>query len=145
LDYEKTPRVCFKVEARPRDDDEFARILAQSFGERLGSVHAKKNVVMGSWAIVLQIGQQTFPAVLSRSKYGNDEWIMLIASPDSAGLFDRMRGRKEIASSPGLLQVCRDIHTVLTATAGISDVRWYFEGFRSQSAAVATPDELLWN
>jgi hypothetical protein len=39
---------------------------------------------------------------------------------------------------------CREINTVLTASSEFSAVRWYFEGLGTQTAAVATPDELPW-
>jgi hypothetical protein len=41
--------------------------------------------------------------------------------------------------------LCREIHTMLTEISGIAAVRWYFEGLDSQTAAVATPNELPWN
>jgi len=40
---------------------------------------------------------------------------------------------------------CRDIHALLTSVKGISNIFWYFDGFRNQgSKAMWTPDELPW-
>ena len=63
---------------------------------------------------------------------------------EGPGLLDRLLGRKPISKVPELTLTCREIHQVLTAIPGISAVRWYFEGRKTQSVAVATPDELPW-
>jgi hypothetical protein len=96
-------------------------------------------------SINVQVEQgSSFMVVLTRSNYEDDQWALLVGSLRVRGLLDFLRGRNPIGVSPEWIQVCRDIHTMLTSSPGITDVRWYFEGFRSQSAAVATPDELPW-
>ena len=93
---------------------------------------------------MLQLERRSYAAVLGPSQYGNDEWILLVEPPDAPGLLDRVRGVESTVSQEGLNRVCREIHAVLTTTQDISAVRWYFEGFHTQTAAVATPDELPW-
>lgn len=63
---------------------------------------------------------------------------------EGPGLLDRLLGRKPISKVLELTLTCREIHQVLTAIPGISAIRWYFEGRKTQSVAVATPDELPW-
>jgi hypothetical protein len=78
--------------------------------------------------------QDSFSANVGRSKYGNDERILLIGPLDT-----------QANNSRELLLVCREIHVLLGTIGGITAIRWYFEGLRSQSKeAVATPDELPW-
>jgi hypothetical protein len=43
-----------------------------------------------------------------------------------------------------LMQLCREIHAMLTPIPGVSAIRWYFEGLNDQTPAVATPNELPW-
>jgi hypothetical protein len=83
--------------------------------------------------------------LLDRSKYEDAEWVLLVGPSQTPGLVDLLRGRKPVDYSPELLRVCREIHTALTGIPGITAVRWYFEGFNSQTAAVATTDELPWS
>lgn len=82
--------------------------------------------------------------LLDRSKHENDEWILLVGPSQTPGLLALLRGRKPVDYSPELVQVCGEIHTALTGISGITAVRWYFEGFHSQTAAVTTPDQLPW-
>lgn len=82
---------------------------------------------------------------MRKSKYEDAEWILLVGPLDKPTLLDRLRGRKPISDVPALMLICREIHAMLTAISGVSAVRWYFEGFGSQTSAVATPDELPWN
>lgn len=119
-------------------------MLAHPLKGRFAAVQVTKIPLTTSWAVALQVAQRSFAAVLGKSKYGNDEWILLIEPPDAPRFLDRIRGHKSVVGSPELIQTCREIHAVLTTTQGISAVRWYFEGPRNQTAAVATPDELPW-
>lgn len=77
-------------------------------------------------------------------KYGNNEWIVMMGPGrfrDSCGF---LLGRNFTGVSPALMQLCREIHAMLTAAPGITRIRWYFEGARTQGVAVNTPDELPW-
>ena len=119
-------------------------MLAHHLDARFDSFRVIKKWFVTPWAAVLQTGQKSYSMVLGKSKYEKDEWVLLVGPSETPGLFDLLRGRKPVAHSPELQQVCREIHAALTAISGITAVRWYFEGFHSQTAAVATPDELPW-
>ena len=143
LDLEKTPHACFKVESASMAiaDNDFPQALANQLQPRFSSVRVKKTPFKTSWAVVLQLERQSYAAVLGPSKHGNDEWILLLGPPDAS---DRIRGDESTVSQEGLIRISREVHAVLTTIRGISAVRWYFEGPRTQTAAVATPDELPW-
>ncbi len=146
LDIEKTPHACFKVESPSiaMADDDFPQAFANQLQPRFSTAWVKKIPFKTSWAVMLQLERESYAAVLGPSKYGNDEWILLVGPPDAPGLSDRIRGDESTVSQEGLIRVCREVHAVLTTTRGISAVRWYFEGFDTLTAAVATPDELPW-
>jgi hypothetical protein len=132
-DYSKTTHVCFKVERSLTAvaDDELPRVLERQLGTRFDSVKMKKMPFMASWAFVLQMKQKPYSAVLGRSKYADDEWLLLVSPPNTPDASE-------------LIVVCREIHALVTAIANVTAVRWYFEGPHNQTAAVATPDELPW-
>jgi hypothetical protein len=143
-DYSKTPHVCFKAEFPPaaKADDELPRLLERQLQSRVDSVRVMKARLLAPWAVVLQKGEKSFSAVLGRSKYAADEWVLIVSPPDTPSSLGRGLSPPSDASGP--VVICREIHAVLTAIPNISAVRWYFEGFRNQTAAVATPDELPW-
>jgi hypothetical protein len=86
----------------------------------------------GSSAVALQLGEKAFSVIWFRSRYENGEWIVVVVPAP-------------LTNSPELVLICREIHTLLTATAGVTRIRWYFEGPRIQGAeVVTTPDELPW-
>jgi hypothetical protein len=146
LDYSKTPHVCFKIDRASNygGSDVLPQALALQLRTRIESIQLKKTPLFGSSTIVMTAGQESFTAVMDRSKYGNDEWVLLIAPSSGPRLMSMLRPRKPHAVSSNLVQVCRLIHSSLGEIPGVTAVRWYFEGFRSQSAAVAQPDELPW-
>jgi hypothetical protein len=126
-------------------DDELPRMLTKHLQRRFDSAEIKKAPLVASPSIQIQAGKQEFFTVmLGRSKYEKDEWVLLVGPAEISGLSNLIGRRKPTECSPELIQICQEIHAFLTATPGISATRWYFEGFRSQSAAVATPDELPW-
>jgi hypothetical protein len=51
-----------------------------------------------------------------------------------------MRHRTAMDVFAVLLTICREIHAVLAATSGVTNIRWYFN--RSRPTA-ATPDTLF--
>jgi hypothetical protein len=93
--------------------------------------------------IVLQSAGKSFSAVLGRSKFEEGEWVLIVGPPSTQGWVDRLRGRRPESYSE-LALTCRKLHTVLAGLTGVSETRWYFQGPRSQSEAVSTPDELPW-
>jgi hypothetical protein len=138
--YSKTPHVCFKAEfpTAAAANDELPQLLKRQLDTRFDSVRVIKARLLAPWAVVLQAGGNSYSAVLGRSKYATDEWILIISPPDGP----RSPGSGSDAAE--LVVSCRKIHDLLTATPNVSAVRWYFEGFRNQTAALATPEELPW-
>lgn len=148
MDYSETPHACFKVESASiaRANDELPRMLAHHLHARLNSARVRKTPLLASWTIHVGLDQESsFTVILGRSKYEKDEWILLVGPSQTPGLLDLMRGRKSVGYSPGLMRICREIHAFLARVSGFTAIRWYFQGFRSQSTAVATPDELPWS
>jgi hypothetical protein len=143
---EKTPHVCFKYEAplSSGSDDELPRRLASQFRDRFSSVRTMKTWFSGPWWMILGTGKESHTAALGRSRFGKGEWILVVTAARTAGLFDRVFQRRIQSNVSDVMNVCREIHESLVAISGITDVRWYFEGSRGQSPAVATPDELPW-
>jgi hypothetical protein len=109
-------------------------MLVGHLGARFASAGVKRMMPFFCFrAIKVQVAQGSeFWVMLKRSQYENenDQWILFIGPVRNL--------------YPELRQVCREIHAMLTSTPGITDVFWYFEGSRSQSEAVVTPDELPW-
>ena len=138
--------MCFKVELAPNGsaDDEVPRLLERHLRARFDSVRVIKTGFLAALAVELRAGAKTFSAVLGRSKYEDGEWILIVGPLKAPGWMDRLVGRKPISEVPELMLTCREIHGMLTAISGITAVRWYFEGRNTQSAAVATADELPW-
>ncbi len=146
MSHNSTPHVCFKVElpSNGNIDDEVPRLLERHVRTRFGSARVIKTGFLAPLAVELPAGEKTFSAVLGRSKYEDDEWILIVGPLEGPGLLDRLRGRRPISEVPELMRTCREIHQMLAAISGITAVRWYFEGRDTQSEAVATPDELPW-
>ena len=146
LNYSKTPHVCFKANFLPatRAGDDLPRLLERDLHARFASVRIIKSRFLAPLVVVLQAGKKSYSVVLGRSKYADDEWLLLVGSPDTPKLLDRLCRRQPLFDSSELMLICREIHALLTAIPNISAVRWYFEGFRSQTIAVASPDELPW-
>lgn len=146
MSHENIPHVCFRADLVPPGEvgSKLADILERQFRSRFASVDVLKAGRLASLVITFQTGNKSFSAVLGKSKYEDGEWLMLIGPPSAPGLLDRIRGHREDAGIAELMAGCREIHSMLTGISGISAIRWYFEGSRTQSAAVETPDELPW-
>jgi hypothetical protein len=141
FDY-RSPHVCFTMQLVPATDvrNELARILKMHLRARFGPVREINTWILalsmrwffGSSVIGLQLGEKAFSVIWFRSRYENGEWIVVVV-PVS------------LTNSPELVLICREIHTLLAATAGVTRIRWYSEGPRIQGAeVVTTPDELPW-
>lgn len=142
--YDRTPHLCFKLQSSQVEVSELSRVLESRLSSRFGSVRAVKIWFSAFWAVALQAEEKSFAVALDRNKYAEDEWVLLAAPLDTPALLDRLRKRKPLADPPELRLICNEIHAAITATPGVSAVRWYFEGFNSQGAAVLTPNELSW-
>jgi hypothetical protein len=134
--YDKTPHVCFKAEfaSAASAGNELSRILESRLQARFDSVRRIRIWFWGPRLVVLPVGQESFAVIFGRSKYDDDEWILLVGPLGT-----------QMANTPEVMLVCREIHALFATVAGITAIRWYFKGFRGQSReAVATPDELPW-
>ena len=138
----KTPHVCFKAEFSPETTaaDDLPRLLERNLYTRFGSIRVIKSSFLASLIVVLQNGQKSYSMVLGRSKFADDEWLLLVSPSDAPGLLNRLCRRKPLIDTSELMLICREIHALLAAIPNISAVRWYFRG---QTTAVATPDELF--
>lgn len=148
LGYRQFPRACFGVAADliRESDDQIQRMLVQQLKARFESTSATKWPFFASWFVRLRLGPGlSFTVALRRSRYKKDEWVLMIGPSEILSPLELIRGQRAKNNSAELLRICREIQVCLTATSGISAVRWYFEGFRGQqTTAVATPDELPW-
>jgi hypothetical protein len=147
MSHENTPHVCFRADLVPPEEvaTKLAEILERQFRARFASVDVVKAARLASLVITFRTGDKSFSAVLGSSKYEDGEWLMLIGPPSTPSLLDRIRGRREDVGITELMAGCREIHAMLIGIPGLSAIRWYFEGSRTQSAAVETPDELPWS
>jgi hypothetical protein len=112
---------------------ELSKILEQRFVDRFNSMKKVKLWLSAPRPVLVRVKQRSFLVGLKKSRFSKDEWIVQVGPMDSPPGY-----------SDELLLICREIHTLLAAKAGISAMRWYFEGFHSRSEAVATPDQLPW-
>ena len=146
MDYGKTPHACFKFEHESiaAVGDDLCRVLAHDLRTRFWSVRVKKRRLFVAWVIDLQVEKMPFTILLKQSKYENYEWVLLAAPSVTPPLRKLLRGSKPVDYSPELVQVCREVHTSLKRISEVTAIRWYFEGFHTQTPAVSTPDELPW-
>jgi hypothetical protein len=98
--YDKTPHSCFKAAfaSGANADNELFRILESRLRTRFDSV---RRIRIGFWGrrlvvLLVQVLQDSFSVNVGRSKYGNDEWILLIGPLDT-----------QANNSRELLLVCR--------------------------------------
>jgi hypothetical protein len=146
LSYANIPHVCFKVELPPTGQaaDDVPRLLERHFRTRFDSARVMMTGPLAPLAVALQAGAKSFSVVLGRSKYEDGEWILLVGPPHSPSLLDRLLSRRPASDTPELMQLCREIHAMLTPIPGVTDIRWYFAGRNGQTSAFAAPDELPW-
>jgi len=146
LDYKRIPHACFRFELPVPVivRDEIAGILERGLRGRFDSVDVWKIWFIAQWFAVVRLGQKSFTVLFRKSRYKDDEWVLLVGPLDVPGIMDRLRGRPPGDAAPELIRICRETHNALATANGVSAIRWYFEGFGSQSVAVATPDDLPW-
>jgi hypothetical protein len=142
------PRACFRYASAPiaNAHDELLRMLADHLGARFVSARLIRSPLSGAVVIEVQTGPMPgLMVLLRRSKYGNDEWLVVIGAERLRDLPGLLLGQNLADFSPELIEMCREIHAVLISVSGITDIRWYLEGRSSQSAAVTAPEELPWD
>lgn len=147
MDKSKIPHVCFKVAYTSEGDlgDELSRRLESHLLPLFNSVEIIKRRIFPVWAINLSINKKSFTLCLTRSRYENGEWVLLVGPLDTPILSCRLGRPTQITSVPELKLISQNIHSLLATITGISAIRWYFEGGQVQSRAVNTPDELPWD
>ena len=145
--FDKFPHVCFKAEFPSASSarEEISRILESHLRARFGAV---ERGVFWRWSgprlVNFQMEQTPVSVVWHTNRFNREEWILTVV-PDLPSLWDNLRGRKPVLRTEELKLVSRDIHDLLVSVTGISNIMWYFDGFRRQGRkAVRTPDELPW-
>ena len=143
----KVPHACFKgtfpldnMPARWSGDD-LAQALEARLRARFGSSRTTNKWFRPVWNVLTELSGKRFIVCLTRSRFEADEWVLLVGALDTPFLFGGVFGRKSFEYIPKLKLVTGEIHMLLAQMAGISRLRWYFEGADS---SVATPDELSW-
>ena len=124
------------------DGDELLSVLERDLSARFDSVRViERRFCLRVRTISLKAGEKSFLVSFIRNRFDNDEWVLGVDQ-----IYDILvrcfMGRKVNAKSSELRMISHDIHILLASTIGISAIRWYFEGQRTQRSAVATPDEL---
>jgi len=146
LDYRRTPHACFRCELSVPVivRDEIAGILERGLKGKFDSVEFGKIWFIIPWSAVVRLGHKSFAVLFGKSRYKDDEWVLLVGPLDVPGIMHRLRGPPPDDAARELIRTCRETHNALAMANGVSAIRWYFEGFGSQSVAVATPDDLPW-
>jgi len=145
MSHENTPHACFKAPSPGSGAaSDLLQLIEQHLRDQFDSVRVRKAPGLTSWLVVLNSGTQTVAAVIGPSKYDPGEWILIVGPGERLGLLDRLLRTNLSVPTPELKHACSRIDRALAAIPGLSAVRWYFEGTQTQSAAVTTPDELLW-
>lgn len=131
---EHTPHVCFEYEAPSSSgsDDELPQRLISQLRDRFSSVWTMRIWFGASRVMILRSGAESHTGGFGQNRLRKGEWILAVTAARSA------------ERESQVMAVCRKIHQSLLATSGVTSVRWYFEGSKTQSPAVATPDELPW-
>jgi hypothetical protein len=129
---EKTPHVCFMYQAPSSSgsDDELPQRLVAQLRQRFSSVRTVRIWFGGARLMFLKAGSESHTGGFGKSRYRKGEWILAVTTTRRVGF------ESQVA-------VCRKIHESLLEISGITRVRWYFEGSKTQSPAVETPEELL--
>jgi hypothetical protein len=145
LSHEYTPHACFKfTSASPStEENDLREVLQYKLRAEFDSMRTIDVGSLATLTIILQGAGKSFCAVLGRSKFEEGEWILIVGPPSTPGFVNLLRGRRS-ESYAELALTCMKLHKVLAGLTGVSAARWYFEGPRSQSEAVSTPDELPW-
>jgi hypothetical protein len=146
MSFDDTPHVCFRADFGPEvdPDRELPQLLERQFRSLFDSARVINTRLFSALTIVLGTADNSFSAVLGKSKYNDREWILLVGPQDQPTTSSRLLGHEQAINVSALREICRKIHELLTSTPGLVDIRWYFEGTRRQTAAVATPGELPW-
>jgi hypothetical protein len=148
--YMNSPHVRFRVDANviqessdsiPPIPQMMAQHLKNRFEEATVSITPLRRMVAllrRAWFVAVPTGpgRAFFVLLVSRKKWDTNEWVIQCEPP----LYLR-KPPDAFVELPGL---CREVHAFLTTTPGISQVRWYFQGFGRWFGVAPNPDELPW-
>jgi len=137
------PRAAFEVEAGALADSDrqLPQILSQHLISRFKATPAERPLSLSIWAVDVELGRKTVTIGLKRSKLRRGLWILQVGPGGARGMLALLLGRSAMGMATDLLPVCHEIHSFLSGTSGISELRWYVRG---SPAAVGTPEELPW-
>ena len=146
MSYENTPHACFKFTAGTSGEvtEPVPRLLERQLRRQFDSVWLANSRFVLPMVAMLDSGAHSFPLVLGKSKDRVGEWVLIVGAPENPGPLARLRRQKASPNVAEVRRVCTILHELLGGIAGVSGLRWYFEGARAQSPAVATPAELPW-
>lgn len=109
------PDVCFRIEgATSLGAEEVPQLLERHLRSRFAAAPVIKMGIFAPRVMTLTVHGKPLSAVLGRSRYGHDEWILIVGPAESPSLLDRLRGRRVLCDQPELRELCREIHHVLT-------------------------------
>ena len=147
MSYENTPHACFRVAPATTGDvaETVPRLVERHLRHRFDSVRLLQARFLPPMVAVLSSGAHSIAMVLGKNKHEAGEWLLIVGPPDNPSPWPRLRRQKPDSNVVEIKRVCDTLHEVLIGLPGVSDVRWYFEGTRQQTPAVATPGELPWD
>lgn len=145
IKYSDTPRAAFGL-----DSDLNANVLrdipsklAAHLGKRFDASSAKKRS-RGTWTVDIKTETGSVKVMLARSEFEKNEWRLMAGSWRIPSYYILAKNKPQRYDA-ALLEVCREIHYLLSHTPSVRNIRWYFEGSDRQTEAVLTPDDMPWH
>jgi hypothetical protein len=121
-----------------------ARALESALRARFVSVQPFDNWRDCGWVVDVQINQKSFEVYFAKFNPEANEWLLAVAPLGSPSVIGRLLGRKRIDCTSELQAIASEVHTLLLATQGLSDVRWFLGGPPEAVPKVTCPQELSW-
>jgi hypothetical protein len=121
-----------------------ARALESALRARFDSVKPFDNWRDCGWVIEVQVNQKAFEVYFTRFSAEGDEWLLAAAPLGSPGFIGRLLGRKPIECASELRAIASEVHKLLSATQGVSQVRWFLGGPPEAVPKFTRPEELPW-
>lgn len=122
-----------------------ARTLESRFRSLPGSVQPFDNWRDCGWFVVLQLNQKSFEVYFALFQPAHNEWLLAIAPLGQPGFLKRLFGQKPFECAAELKSIAKEIHSLLVATHGISDIRWFFGGPPGKVPSTESPEQLPWS
>ena len=121
-----------------------ARALEWALRARFVSVQPFNNWRDCGWAVNVHVNQKAFEVYFAKFTPEAPEWLLAAAPLGSPGFIGRLLGRKPIECMSELRAITSEVHKLLLATQGLSEVRWFLGGPPEAVPKVARPEELSW-